>query len=125
MSRVIDGYLMLGWEVEVDEAENYDDEDGLSEDAESRVTEILGRGWVERVWCDPIIKPSLYYDCDYMYVGLVLMNSRNDCLDTDGYARHLLGNSELFERVACDLYQAVMGRAPETKPKLMCVTCEG
>lgn len=125
MSRSIDVYLMLGWEVEVEDAANFDYEDGLSDEAEERVTEILGKSWVYRTWCDPIVHPSLYYECEYMYVGFVLMSSYFDCLDMQEYARHLENNAELFTRTAYDLYAAIMGKDATTEPKLLCVTCEG
>ena len=125
MSRSLDGYLMLGWEVETENVANYDEMDGLSEDAEAKVTEILGKKWVDRLWCEPIVFPSLYYDCDYMCVGLVLMSDHCDCFETEGYARHLLSNAELFEKTACELYETIVGSVPETAPKLMCVACEG
>lgn len=125
MSRSLDGYLMLGWEVETENVANYDETDGLSEDVEAKVTEILGKKWIDRSWCEPIVFPSLYYDCDYMYVGLVLMSDHCDNVEIEGYAHHLLSNAELFEKTACELYETIVGSVPETEPKLMCVTCDG
>lgn len=125
MSKSIDGYLILGWEVEVEDAANFDYEDGLINGAEERVTEILGKNWIQRIQCDPIVHPSLYYECEYMYVGLVLMNSYSDCLDMQEYARHLEDNAELFTKTAYDLYAAIMGKDADTEPKLLCVACEG
>lgn len=125
MSRSIDGYLMLGWEVEVEDAANFDYMDGLSDEAEKRVTEILGKSWVQRSWCDPIVHPSAYYECDYMYIGLVLMSKYSDYLDIQEYARHLEDNAELFTKTAYDLYAAIMGKDADIEPKLLCVACEG
>lgn len=125
MGRSLDGYLMLGWEVETENVANYDEMDGLSEGAEAKVTEILGKEWAGRSWCEPIVFPSLYYDCDYMYVGLVLMSDNCDDVEIKGYAHHLLSNAELFEKTACELYETIVGSVPETAPRLMCVTCEG
>ena len=116
---------MRGWEVEVEDAANYDAMDGLSEDAEAKVTEILGKGWIDRTWCGPIVLPSLYYDYGWMYVGLVLMSDHCDNVEIEGYAHHLLGNAMLFEKTACELYETIVGSAPKTAPKLICVTCEG
>lgn len=125
MGRRLDGYLMLGWVVDTEDAANYDEIDGLSEGAEDKVTEILGKEWIERTWCEPIVFPSLYCDCDYMYVGLVLMSDHCDNVEIEGYARHLLGNAALFEKTARELYETIVGSVPETAPKLICVTCEG
>lgn len=125
MSRSLDGYLMLGWEVEMEDVANYNEIDGLSEDAEAKVDGILGKKWIDRSWCEPIVFPSLYYDCDYMYVGLVLMSNYSDNVEIKGYARHLLSNAELFEKTACELYETIVGSVPETAPKLMCVACDG
>ena len=125
MSKSIDGYLMLGWEVEVEDAANFDYEDGLINGAEEKVTEILGKSWIQRSWCDPIVHPSLYYECEDMYVGLVLMSSYSDYLDMQEYARHLENNAELFTKTAYDIYVAIMGKDAITEPKLLCVACEG
>lgn len=125
MGRSLDGYLMLGWEVETEDVANYDEMDGLSECAEAKVAEILGKKWTERTWCEPIVFPSLYYDCEYMYVGLVLMSNHCGNVEIEGYAHHLLGNAELFEKTARELYETIVGSVPETAPKLICVTCDG
>jgi len=125
MSRSIDGYLMLGWEVEVWDAGNYDLDDGLSEGAEERVTEILGKPWLSRGYAEPIVFPSLYLNCDYMYVGLVLISSKYDWLDAKTYGEFLASNARLFESTAKDLYAAIMGKEACDEPRLMCVTCDG
>ena len=125
MSRSIDGYLMLGWEVETEDVANYDEMDGLSEDAEAKVTEILGKRWIERSWCEPIVFPSLYYDCDYMYVGVVLMNSKYSLFEPKPYGEFLSANAETLTDTAKELYRAIMGKEPDEEPVLMCVASEG
>ena len=120
MSRSLDGYLILGWEVEKWDAANYDD--GLSETAEERVTEILGKPWIGRE--DPILHRSLYEYSDYMYVGLVLMNW-NSLFEPKPYGEFLSANAELLVDTAKELYRAIMGKEPDDEPMLVCVASEG
>lgn len=123
MSRSLDGYLMLGWEVEKWNAANYDGD--LSEEAEERVTEILGKTWIDRHGCDPIVYRTLYYDCDYMYVGVVLMTSDDSLFEPKSYGEFLSANAELLTETAKELYCAIMGKDPDDEPMLMCLGCEG
>lgn len=125
MGKTIDAYLILGWEVEVWDMENYDNGAGITDAAEERVAEILGKSWFSRAFCDPIIFPSLYYGCDYAYVGLVLMSSDTDGLAVGEYGTFLSAHSEMLARTAYDLYAAIMGKDADEEPKLMCVSCEG
>lgn len=125
MGVSIDGYLMLGWEVEAYEAEGWGERQGLAEEAEARVAEILGKGEWDLGDAFPAKTYSLYYDCDWVYVGLVLLGDDSSLVDVGGYGTHLASNAELFERVARELYEAIVGHEPPDGPKLMCVTVEG
>lgn len=127
MSRTIDGSLILGWEVEVCAAANYDRAVGPTIDAEDRVTEILGRTWIERPFCDPITYRTVYHEYDYMYVGLMLAN--NDCgsfeFEAKEYGEFLSANAALLTKTAKELYTAIMGTEPADEPKLLIVGSEG
>lgn len=125
MGRTIDGQLILGWEVEVWDAVNYDEEAGLTEDAERRVDEILGKTWAQRHFCEPITFKSLYYQCDYMYVGLMLMNEHLGEFGPKEYGEFLSANAELLTETAKELYTAIMGTEPVDDPMLLVVGREG
>lgn len=116
---------MLGWEIEVEDARNYDVEDGLTAEAEARVTEILGKRWIDRSWCEPINFWSAYEYCDYMYIGLELMNNHIDCLPVGEYGQFLASNADLLVKTAYEIYEAIMGEQAECPPIVMCIGSEG
>lgn len=128
MGRSINGYLMLGWEVEIEDAKNYDDYgDGLTDEAERRIDEIVG---IVSDWSYPIEFYSSYGDCDEMWVGLRLMSNDGaigyyGSLDVGEYGLFLLNNSEVLVEKACAIYEAVMGERPDEEPRLMCFGTEG
>ena len=122
MSVSIEGSLILGWEVEVWEAENY--EDGwLTDEAEERLSEVYGS--VSEFDNHPLTFWSLYEDCDYMWVGLKLMDHWSLFDDVGEYGRFLASNAELLTRTAHEIYKAVMGKPAEDEPVLMCVGSMG
>lgn len=125
MGMVAEGHLFLGWEVYVEDAENYDNEDWLINGAESVVYGILGKPWA-KCDCYPVLSESIYYECEYIYVGLDLMNPLLcDNFDVEDYGQFLMSNAKLLKKTACEIYEAIIGRHPDTDPMLMCIGCEG
>ena len=125
MGRVAEGHLFLGWEVYVDDAENYNEEDGFINGAESVVYGILGKPWIQ-CDCYPVLSYSIYYECEYIYIGLELMDD-SPCyrFGVEDYGQFLTSNAKLLTKTACEIYEAVMGRHPDTDPMLMCVGRDG
>jgi hypothetical protein len=118
----IEGSLILGWEVEVWEAENY--EDGwLTDEAEERLSEVYGS--VSDLDNYPLMFWSLYEDCDCMWVGLKLMDHWSLFDDVGEYGKFLMSNAELLTKTAHEIYKAVMGKPAEDEPVLMCVGSMG
>ena len=123
----MDGYLMLGWCVDTEDAANFDTEKGLTDEAEAKVAAILGTPWIERIWSDPILHEPCGWE-DHLCVGLVLMVSdspaANTFNDVRGYGMFLAESAEHLTKTAHELYEAVMGRPAETEPEIMCVWTE-
>ena len=73
---MMDGYLMLGWCVDTEDAANFDVSEGLTDDVEAKVVAILGKPWIERIWSDPILHEPCGQE-GRLCVGLVLMVSES------------------------------------------------
>lgn len=133
MSKSINAYLMLGWEVEVWDAKHYDEYDGLDDGAVNTIKSILASIGIDAKsefdcadWC--INFWSLYHDCDYMRLGLVLASSDDKVGENDNlheFASRLLGYEKAYINAAYRIYEAVMGKPAECPPVLMCVGEEG
>lgn len=123
MSVNVEGHLMLGWEVEVGEADNY--EDGwLTDEAAKRIEEITGKGEFDYDGY-PIVFWTVYDYCDYMWIGLILMDDWSCFSDVGAYGQFLTSNAELLTKTAHEIYKAVMGKPAEDEPVLMCVGSMG
>lgn len=122
MSVSVEGSLILGWEVEVCDARNYE-YGWLTDEAEERLNEVYGT--VSDLYNYPLTFWSLYEDCDYMWVGLTLMDRWSYFDDVGEYGKFLMSNAELLTKTAHEIYKAVMGRPAEGEPILMCVGSMG
>lgn len=130
MNADISGYLMLGWEINQREAANYKGCLVLSEEAEKRVGETLGKPWLELFEASPIIDHGYDYVADSIYlantmhIGVVLMSDWDSMFDVKSYGEFLSANADLLTNTAKELYRAIMGKEPDEEPNLMIVVSE-
>ena len=125
MSITVDGYLMLGWEVEVEDAKNYDVYDGPTEDADEALASILGVPW-DDTRCVPIVFWSEYAECEKMWIGLTLMDWESGDIYPGEYGEFLIKNADKLTEAARCIYRAIMGEQPVgNPPSLMCVGSMG
>lgn len=129
MSHNANAYLMIGWEIETDEAVNYDMYDGYSDEAYAEIADILTSVGVRDVsqYSDymPVNFWSLYDNYPaYMRLGFVLATSYDkgdENADLHEFASRLLANVEAYTNAAYAMYKALTGKDADTPPVLMCV----
>lgn len=131
MSKSINAYLMLGWDVEIEDAKHYDVYDGFDEHSLAGIKAALAELGIEaKDWYDcmkySINFWSLYHDCEWMRLGFVLAsNSDTKSTSMGEFASRMHDNVDAYETAALRIYEAVMGVPASEPPEIMCVGEEG
>lgn len=127
MSRSLDGYLILGWEVDNELEELEDDGEARQQMAEEKIKSVskeLGLGkWSH----GPVWFWSAYYPCDRMWVGLRVANGSwlDSKEDIHEFVRRMSENADKYEKLAYEIYEIVMDRPADTPPKILEIATEG
>lgn len=126
MSRSLDGYLILGWEVE-DDVSSDDEWDEKDSRAEEKLEPIATELGLKPYQIGPAWWWSAFCECDCMWVGVRLGTA--DYWGSSGsiqeFSRWLSENADRYEKVAYEVYEEIMGSPADTPPEVLEIGCEG
>ena len=135
MGRSIDGYLILGWEVECSDCECMYDEDGEyigdweeNDDVAKKVRDAFKAIGMDDSYSNgPTWVYSLYYDNDYMWVGVRIAyeNDMENYEDIHAFVRRIDSRANDYEKAAYAIYEAIVGSPAKDSPCVMSIGCEG
>lgn len=124
--------MILGWEVETEDAVGYDYVEGATDDASDALRDAMagiGRTYSDGLDC--IWQWSLYDSYpDYLWIGVEIIDKKhaitdeNDKKAIDVFCDVVANDADKLHDAAIAVYRAVMGKEPDVPPSVMVIGME-